>query len=342
MRAQPRDALSTGALAAYRGQRVMVWGAAGFIGRWVAGALLREGAESFLVTRSAGGEERLRTWPGLDGARIVVGDLTDRAAADAIVRAVRPAITFNLAGHGIDPAERDEAAAFAVNERGVTSLCDALAQSRAAVWRGQAIVHVGSSAEYGRTDEPLHEGSSEAPVTLYGRSKLAGTRAFTERCRSHGIPGVAARLFMVYGPGEHEHRLFPSLIRAAARGEPIELSAGTQRLDFTWVGDVADWLLRLGISQAAPGEVVNLATGRLSAVRTFVEVAATELRMDRALLRFGEAAERPGDVRYGPVSTVRLRTLTGGAPATTIVQGVRATLDLQGLTHDSNEGNSSD
>ena len=342
MRLRPRDALNAGELSVYRGQRVMVWGAAGFIGRWVAGALLREGAEAFLVTRSAEGEERLRAWPGLDGARIVVGDLTDRAAADAIVRAVRPAVTFNLAGHGIDPAERDEAAAFAVNEHGATSLCDALAQARDPAWHGQAMVHVGSSAEYGRTDEPLHEGSPEAPVTLYGRSKLAGTRAFVERCRSHAMPGVAARLFMVYGPGEHEHRLFPSLIRAAARAEPIELSAGTQRLDFTWVGDVADWLLRLGNSRAAPGEVVNLATGRLSAVRTFVEVAATELRMDRALLRFGQAGPRPGDVRYGPVSTVRLRALTGGAPGTTIVQGIRTTLELQDLTHDSNEGNGSD
>ncbi len=316
---------------AYRGRRALVLGASGFIGRWVAQALIREGALACLVTRSPSGEQRLRTWPGLRGAEIRPCDLTDAAATAALVHAVRPAITFNLAGHGIDPAEKDEAAAFAVNTTAVGTVCDALVASADDGWSGQAIVHVGSSAEYARTGEPLDERAAEEPETLYGRSKLAGTRALAERCREGRLRGLTARLFMVYGPGERDHRLFPSLIRAADRGEPMELSAGTQRLDFTWAGDVAETLLQLGLSAAEPGEVVNVATGRLTSVRTFVEVAATGLGMDRALLRFGEVTERPHDVRYGTVSTVRLRALTGNAPATTIVEGIRATLDHHGL-----------
>ncbi|MCI0437053.1 MAG: NAD(P)-dependent oxidoreductase [Gemmatimonadetes bacterium] len=334
MRSMPRFTGSAGprSLEAYRGRRVLVFGASGFIGRWVAATLVREGADARLVARSSEGEARIRSWPGLANATIVNADLTDAASVHDLVRSTRPAVTFNAVGHGVDPDERDDDTAFAVNERGVITLCDAVADGYDPEWHGQRIVHIGSSAEYGQTDAAVCDDSPPAPLTLYGRSKLAGTLAFSARCATHSLRGVAARLFLVYGRGEHEHRLFPSLIRAVAGNRPIALSDGTQRLDFTWVGDVAEWLLRLGLSAAERGEVVNLATGRLTAVRTFVEIVASLLHLDRALLRFGEAAPRPHEVRYGPVSTVRLRALTGGAPATTIVQGIRTTLEGAGLS----------
>src|SRR5205085_11129237 len=128
--------------------------------------------------------------------------------------------------------------------------------------------------EYGVAQGDLSESTDAAPTTLYGRSKLAGTRALTDRCRALGLNGLTARLFTVYGPEEQPGRLLPTLCTAAATQEPIELSDGRQRRDFTYIEDVVEGLLRLGVAAPNPGSVVNMATGRLTSVRSFVQTTA--------------------------------------------------------------------
>ncbi|NIP76477.1 MAG: NAD-dependent epimerase/dehydratase family protein, partial [Xanthomonadales bacterium] len=75
----------------------------------------------------------------------------------------------------------------------------------------------------------MAEDSVPNPTTLYGRSKLAGTLQFRRACQRTGLRGLTARLFTVYGPGEHPGRLLPSLIEAAETDEPLELTAGLQK-----------------------------------------------------------------------------------------------------------------
>jgi nucleoside-diphosphate-sugar epimerase len=98
-----------------------------------------------------------------------------------------------------------------------------------------------------------------------------------------------------------------------------------QQRDFTFVEDAADGLLRLGIAPVPPGAVVNLATGRLTSVRTFAETAADVLGLPRHRLRFGSLPTRPEEMRHGPVTLARLRGLTGWAPSVGIPEGVLRT-----------------
>jgi nucleoside-diphosphate-sugar epimerase len=138
-------------------------------------------------------------------------------------------------------------------------------------------------------------------------------------------------LFTVYGPGEHPGRLLPSLIKAARTGDPLPLSNGSQSRDFTYVEDVAQALLDLGTSAAVAGEVVNVATGRLTRVRDFIEAAAAVLRICPETLLFGEAPARPWEMIHAPVTLERLRTLVGWIPATQVVEGIRRTAIWHGV-----------
>jgi nucleoside-diphosphate-sugar epimerase len=313
-------------LRAYRDVTALVLGATGFIGRWVTRSLVQRGARVVALVRDDASIERARTcWHG--PVDIVRCDVLDRTALHAAVADVRPAITFNLAGYGVAAGERDADLARLVNADLVIDLAHAVATSRDPQWQGLAMVHAGSSAEYGQTDGPVSGDGPATPITEYGRTKLAGSLGLAQACIDHSIRAATARLFMVYGAGEHPHRLFPSLLRAARTGQPIALSDGRQRLDFTYAEDVADGLVRLGVSTADPGEIVNLATGRLTQVRTFVHTVAEFLGMKPDQLQFGEAAPRPDDVRYGPVRTSRFEQITQWTAATSIVEGVRRTLD---------------
>lgn len=314
----------------YGGVRAIVLGASGFIGRWVARSLLDRGARLYLIVRDRARSERIFYDYSISGeiVELDVGSVGAARRLFEIIEAVEPSITFNLAGYGVDRSERDEEAAYRINADLVQALCEAIAKKRDAAWQGQDLIHVGSALEYGEIGGDLAEDSPPRPATLYGKSKLAGTQALAHCCRAYQIKGVTARLFTVYGPGERAGRLLPSLIETSRAGEPIQLTEGRQRRDFTYVADVAEGLLRLGLSLATPGEAVNVATGRLTTVREFIETAARWLMIPDEKLLFGGLSTRPEEMNHAPVTVERLRHLTSWVPPTIISDGVRNALEF--------------
>jgi nucleoside-diphosphate-sugar epimerase len=313
--------------APYQGVRVAVLGASGFVGRWVAQALAGAGARVILVVRDRRRSARVFSRLGIVG-NVEERDLGDPSGVRELFRAMRPAVTFNLAGYGVDRAERDEATAGLINDRLVGWIADALATWRDGDWPGPVLVHTGSGAEYGPVEGGRFDPSGPGPTTLYGRTKLAGTRTLAECAARRRLPSVTARLFTVYGPGEHPGRLLPSLLAAASAGTPLPLTGGAQRRDFTYVEDVAEGLLRLGAAACRPGEALNLATGTLCSVREFAEQAADSLGMPRAQLEFGALPLRGDEVAYPEVPIGRLRELTGWSPPTAVAGGIRRTIEV--------------
>lgn len=313
----------------YLGINTLVLGAAGFIGRWVSRRLCDQSANVFLAVREREASEKVFSQYGIDG-KIFRLDLNDSSAVRNLFKTIKPAIVFNLAGYGVDHSERDEQTAYRCNADLVETICMALAEYRDESWSGQALIHVGSALEYGDIDGSLAEESVPRPTTFYGKSKLAGTNALSRCCQQLNIPGMTVRLFSIYGAGEHRGRLLPSIFEAAVNQQSLPMTSGSQERDFTYVGDAADGLLRLGlVGSAKPGEVVNLASGRLTSVRRFAEVAAATLQMPREKLLFGALPTRPEEMKHSPVTIDRLRQLTSWRPPTTLEDGIRQTLLFQ-------------
>lgn len=310
--------------------RALLLGATGFVGRWVATKLTQRGARLVCTTRSSTAVASVSDWP--IQAEWVELDLSQPGALARTVADVAPEVVFNLAGYGVDRQERDPDLARRINAEVPAELCAAVAEVPAPGRTGARVVHVGSALEYGEIGGDLAEDSETNATTLYGRTKLAGTRALAERAAELGVASVTARLFTVYGAGEHPGRLLPALLDAARGDGPLPLTAGLQQRDFTWVGDVADGLVRLAqtpsLAAWGPGPVVNLATGILTPVRAFVETAAGVLGIEPERLRFGELPTRAEEMAHEPVSIERLRTALGWRPPTSIEAGVARTRDF--------------
>jgi UDP-glucose 4-epimerase len=304
---------------------VLVLGAAGFIGRWVSRRLCLAGAKPVLVVRNLAAAKQVFAEYQIEG-EIVQADVQRFDEITELIGDFKPDLVFNLAGYGVDRTERDEETAYRINAQLVETICKAMAVHRNSDWSGQQIVHVGSALEYGEIGGNLAEDSAVNPTTLYGKSKLMGTNLLMQFCRKLGVKGITARLFTVYGSGEHDGRLLPSLLQAAKDGQPLPLTAGEQKRDFTFVEDVADGLLRLAVAESQPGEIVNLATGRLTTVHRFIETAASILNIPETNLQFGAVPTRAEEMQHDPVTVDRLRRMIAWTPPTEIAEGIQQTV----------------
>ena len=301
----------------------LVLGAGGFIGRWVVRELLGRGIRVVGIVRDEGrGHDAFAGWVTMPELKVV--DLGRPGAVRGVIADVRPSTVFNLAGYGVDRDERDENAAEQVNHALVRELATACAPSAGV--RGPRLIHVGSALEYGTATGVLSESTTPQPTTLYGRTKLAGTRAITTAAETVRTNGITARLFTVFGDGEHDGRLFPSLVDAAKTGEPLSLTEGRQRRDFAWAGDVAALLVDLSTSAFKPGAIVNLASGQLREVVEFVRECASQLKLADAQLHFGALPARAEEMSHEGVDVSRLRELVGRAVPADLARAVTKAL----------------
>lgn len=311
----------------YRHARALVIGSAGFIGRWVAKYLCDAGAELWLLDRDRSRLDAVADSLSIRGRRIVA-DLAVSGEFARVHDEVFPDITFNLAGYGISRDETSEAAAWRINAELVQQIVSVVGRGRREGWKGLSLVHTGSGFEFGSVSGEVTEEVVPNPATLYGKTKLAGTRIVQAASTGKNLRAVAARLFTVFGPGEGSQRLLPSLLRAARSKEPLKMTKGEQLRDFMYVKDVAAGLLRLGLCPKVPGGTVNLATGNLLSVREFVECAADLLGMGRDQLHFGAIPYREDEILQGRVQIGLLRRITGWTPSYSVGEGISETIEL--------------
>lgn len=173
------------------------------------------------------------------------------------------------------------------------------------------LLAAGSMAEYGYAGT-FGEGDLRKPNTAYGFAKLAcSDHAVALRTAGHDVS--LARLFGVFGAGEDDTRLIPTLIEKLKSNQPVSLSDGDQLRDFVYVGDVATILLKMATTKVVPA-VLNVGTGQGVTVRDVCEKIADYLGADRTLLQFGAVERRAVDEDMLVADTRLLQKYLGENP----------------------------
>ncbi len=124
----------------------------------------------------------------------------------------------------------------------------------------QMFVNISTSSVYG-ADATGSETTEPRPTSYYGVTKLAAEQLVLSWTRDRGFPACSMRLFSVYGPRERPEKLYPKLIRCILEDRPFPLFEGSEHhlRSFTYVADIVDGLVTvLDHQQACLGEIFNL------------------------------------------------------------------------------------
>ena len=294
-------------------------GAAGFLGARLVRALLARGAAVEALVRPGGATRRLDGAPGALRLRAV--DLLDLASVRRAVREASPEIVIHLAAPAGHPEQARAVRAFvAATERMTAHLLDAL---NPVPFR--RLVHVGSYLEYGPKEDPQAETDPPAPATARGEAKARAADLVLRFARASRRSVVRLRPFSVYGPGEPESRLVPTLIRAARSGEAVSLVAHETRRDFVFVDDVVAACRLAAEGGGIDGEVFDVGTGVETPVS---EVAALveELTGRRLTRRSTPYPARPVDALRRRADLASSRTRLGWTPVHDLRSGLAKTI----------------
>jgi UDP-glucuronate 4-epimerase len=305
--------------------RVLLTGAAGFIGSHVAERLLAGGDEvvgldAFDAFYPRPVKERnLAGLRGREGFSLVEGDL--RVPADLARALARPIdkVIHLAALAGVRPSLEQPARFWDVNVTGSLQLVEAC--RGAGVGR---IVFASSSSVYGQDSvPPFHEADPcGRPLSPYAATKRAGELMMFNAHHLHGMDVTCLRLFTVYGPRQRPDLAIHKFTRLIGGGQPIELYGdGSTARDYTWVGDIVSGIVAAADQQrGAPGyRIYNLGGSRTTTLRELVDRIAAALGQPARIVW---KPEQPGDMRTTHADVSLAAAELGYAPTVTVEEGI--------------------
>ncbi|HTX77221.1 MAG TPA: SDR family oxidoreductase [Terracidiphilus sp.] len=304
--------------------KFLVTGAAGFIGRSIASALLARGesvrgVDSFIT----GKRENLA---GLEAMEFLEGDLRDPAVCARACQGVE--IVFHEAALASVPRSVEDP--LATHECCATATLNVLQAARGAGVR--RVVYAGSSSVYGNSPTlPKREDMLPDPISPYAVAKLTGEHYLRSFTLVYGLETVTLRYFNVFGPFQdptsHYSGVLAIFCRKLLAGEqPAIYGDGEQSRDFTFIENVVHANLLAAAAPAAKvsGRAMNAATGsRITLNDTFNLLC--ELTGYQGRPAYGP--ERAGDVRDSLADITLAKELMGYEPKVDFREGLRRTVE---------------
>lgn len=293
----------------------MVTGASGFIGNCVVRRLLQEDCKIHLLLRAEANMWRLQDI--LDRVTIHRVDLRDGSGIRAVLEKIGPNAILHAATHGAYEWQSDARRILETNVLGSYNLLEA-----ALAVHTKVFVNTGSSSEYGYKSQPMSETDRLEPNSIYAVTKAAQTHLCSLLAKKSVTSIVTFRLFSVYGPWEESTRLFPTLIRRARAGLPLEMSSPDTARDFIYIDDVLDILLAFDRFSEFSGEIFNLGTSIQYTLRDVVK-AVQQVVGCQSEVHWEALPPRKWDTNKWQADVSKIGTCLSWSPRYSLAEGVR-------------------
>jgi len=309
--------------------KILITGAAGFIGSHLSERLLDGGHEVcgfdnfdpyYDISIKETNVARLEQSPQF---HLVRGDIRDVAAIDEVWRKFHPDRVVHLAARaGVRPSIAEPALYSEVNITSTIHLFEAARR------HGTPVVFASSSSVYGGSDRvPYTEDDPvNNPISPYAASKRAGELMAAAYFHLYQIPIICLRFFTVYGPGQRPDMAIHKFAKAILTDQPITLFGdGSTARDYTYVEDIVQGIV--ASIERAPQlgyAIFNLGNSRTVQLLELVQL------LEKAT---GKTAQihwenmQPGDVLLTSADISHAQKLLDYQPRTSIETGLRNTVE---------------
>ncbi len=303
--------------------KVLVTGAAGFIGSHLCEALLTRGqavvgVDNFCDFYEPQAKRRnLRAMLGRADFTLAEADIRDREAMLKLFEAERPAAVVHLAAMaGVRPSIEDPALYTRVNLDGTVNLLDA------AVAQGVGrFVFASSSSVYGNNPKTpfAEEDRVDHPISPYAATKKAGELICHAYHHLHRMPIACLRFFTVFGPRQRPDLAIAKFLRLAAQGRAIPVFGdGSTSRDYTFIEDIVAGVVA-ALDRASGYHVYNLGGSHPVSLS---EMIATIERVTGRRLEIDRRPMQAGDVERTWADLTRSKAQLGYEPRTSLEAGI--------------------
>ncbi len=308
-------------------KKILVTGAAGFIGCHLVDHLIDGGFNVFGVDDLSGGFLRNVN----KKSKFTKLDLRDKKRVDAYIKKIKPDLIYHLAADATEG--RSQFTPIECTERNYFAYLNLLIP---AIKNGlRRMVVTSSMAVYGNQKAPFTENMRPQPEDIYGISKAAMEEATRVLASVHGFEYVIVRPHNVYGPKQNMadpyRNVVAIFINRLLLGKPFYVYGdGQQKRSFTYIDDCVEPLVRCGLYDGLSGEIFNIGAGP--------EQAATINELSEIILDdfFGSPVSkkyrpkylptRPQEVKFAYSSHDKTKKLLSYSSKTGLREGVRRTI----------------
>jgi UDP-glucuronate 4-epimerase len=313
-------------------KKVLITGAAGFIGSNLAARMLLKGfrvtgLDNFdqfydpRIKRKAA--EKLASFPGF---RMIEGDIRDPELLDDLFRKEKPDLVIHLAARaGVRPSIVDPQLYYDVNVTGTLILLEAMRKAGI-----RQLLFASSSSVYGNNKKvPFSENDPvDNPISPYAATKKAGELLCHTYHHLHQFNIFCLRFFTVYGPGQRPEMAIQQFGRKIMNGEPITLFGdGKTRRDYTFVDDITAGIM--AASDKLKGyEILNLGNSDTISLIDLVHNIEETLGK-KAIIEWQPMQPGDVDITFADISKAGL--LLGYHPGYPVDKGLKKMFTDQGM-----------
>ena len=307
----------------WKGRKVLVTGAGGFIGSHLAEALAGRGAEVTALVRYTSRGSAGFLDPVAGRFRILANDITEAGGVLAAMEGQE--VVFHLAALiGIPFSFEHPEEVLQVNTAGTLNVLNAARRTNP-----RRVVLTSTSEVYGTAQYvPIDEKHPLQAQSPYAASKIAADKLGESFFHSYGLPVVTVRPFNTYGPRQSARAVIPTLITQMLASGTVKLGATAPTRDFNFVKDTARGFILAAEAERSPGEVVNLATGQEISIGGLAKKIASLIGKE-VTLETDKRRIRPGSSEVMRLcgSGEKAAEIIGWRPEVSLDEGLGQTID---------------
>jgi len=327
----------------------LITGGLGFIGSKIAEQIIKKNKNSICVLLdnftvyidplySAYGDYRKKrfeniidpkTYKASRSRRIIVerGDASDPKITLELITKYKPKIIYHTAGMPLARLKNAVSKEFRIGSVDTTTNLLECADyvQRSSNYKLERFLYISSSMVYGNFKKPIiTENDNCNPIEVYGTMKLAGEYVTKGLCAQYKIPYTIIRPSAVYGPTDMNLRVSQYFIEKALKKEELKIHGKNEKLDFTFVDDLANGCILAATKSKGSNQIFNITFGNARLLLDFAKILSTHFKG----LKYKIIDRDKNRPKRGTLSNSKSRKLLGFKPKVNLEKGIRIYLDF--------------